>query len=117
MVDSPPPFAGSALGSNIAALPLTAVLNGPATLLTITFDRLLQTQPVLDDTNWAVRWNNVTRTPVSASAAGLIVTIGLTAGGADAGIDRVNYAPPPADVITLDNMLPVAAFTDFPVTM
>lgn len=86
------------------------------TALAITFDKALVGDPAIDTANWTVRWNNLNRNVVSASTAGLLVLLGLSPGGADAGIDRVNFAPPPDDVITNENSLPVVAFTDFPVT-
>ena len=116
MVGSPHPFAGLGLGCSNPPTPLTAVINGPRTQLLVTFSRPLLTQPVLDDANWAVRFGDVTRDVVVASALGTQVTLSLSAGGADVDIDRVNYAPPPFDVLALDTLECVAAFTDFPVT-
>lgn len=117
MVDSPRPFAALALGSDFPAVPLTAVISGPMTNLFVTFDKAIVPDLALDAANWTVRWNNINRNVIAAVSAGSIVTLTMTAGGADAGIDRVNFAPPPDDVITLENDLPVVAFTDFPVTL
>lgn len=84
--------------------------------LTVTFDKALETDIALDTANWTVRYNNLNRNVTGALASGLTVVLGLTAAGADAGIDRVNFDPPPDDVITAGTLLPVLAFTDFPVT-
>ena len=53
----------------------------------------------------------------TADITGSSVNLAVVAGGADPGIDRVAYAPPPFDVITSAGGNPVQAFTDFPLTL
>lgn len=117
MVGSPPPFAGLALAFNPTAIPISAIINGPMTLLTITFSEPLIDDPAIDTGNWAVRWNNVNRVVGTGDVTAGQVRLTLTAGGADAGIDRVTFTPPPDDLLTDPGGNPVVAFTDFPVTM
>ena len=117
MVGSPRPFAPLALGFNPTAVPTSAVINGPMNLLDVFFDPDIVDAGAIDTANWSVRWNNINRVVSGASIVGNRVVLGLTAGGADPGIDRVTFAPPPFDVITTDGGNPVQAFTDFPVTL
>lgn len=105
------------MGFDAPAVPISAILDAPMTGLTIAFDKTLQNELSLDTANWTVRWNNLNRTVTGGVASGTSVVLTLTPGGADAGIDRVDFSPPPDDVITAENALPVVAFTDFPVTM
>lgn len=85
--------------------------------LEVLFDPDIANEPAIDIANWTVRWNNLNRNVIAAEITGSSVHLILTPGGADAGIDRVNYDPPPFDVLTSVGGNPVAAFTDFPVTM
>jgi hypothetical protein len=83
----------------------------------MTFDRDLIDVVALDTANWAVRFNDFTYTVTAAECVGAAVTLALTQGGADPGADVVSYTPPPNDLLTLMNELPVLAFADFPVTV
>lgn len=117
MVGSPLPFAGLALGFNPTAVPISAVIDGPMTGLEVLFDPDIANEPAIDTANWTVRWNNLNRNVTAADITGSSVNLTLTPGGSDPGIDRVNYAPPPFDVLTSDGGNPVQPFTDFPVTV
>lgn len=117
MVGSPHPFAVPGLGFNPTAVPVSAVLNGPMNQVDVTFDPDIVDAPSIDLANWSVRWNNVDRTVIGASIVANVVVLGVVAGGADVGIDRVTYAPPPFDVLTTVGGNPVLAFADFPLTM
>jgi uncharacterized protein YlxW (UPF0749 family) len=71
----------------------------------------------LDVANWTVRYNDFTYTVNAGGSAGAGVTLTLTQAGANPGADTVSYAPPPDDLVTLMNELPVLPFADFPVTV
>lgn len=116
MVGSPLPFAGSALGFDAPAVPISAVMNGPVDRLDVTFDKALVGDPALDHTNWTARHGNLVWTPSAAQVAGSLVQITGASGGADPGADVCAYAPPPFDLLNLPTGPAVVAFADFPVT-
>ena len=116
MVDSPHPFAGSALGFDSPAVPVSAVMNGPVDRLDVTFDKPLIASPALDHTNWTARHGNLAWIPTAAQVAGPLVQITGAVGAGDPGADVCAYAPPPFDLITLPAGPDVVAFADFPIT-
>ena len=117
MVGSPRPFAALGLGFNPTAIPVFATIDGPMLNVEVGFDPDILNEPAIDTANWLVRWNNINRVVNTADITGSSVNLAVVAGGADPGIDRVAYAPPPFDVITSAGGNPVQAFTDFPLTL
>lgn len=91
-------------------------MDGPATAMVINFDKDLVGVGALDLANWTVRWNNLVWTVSAALAVGNQVQLAGAAGAGNPGADVVSFAPPPFDVLTLENDRPVVAFTDFPLT-
>lgn len=85
----------------------------------IDFDRLLVVGS-LNTLNWSARVNNL-RHAVSAAGAGPpgfpSVTITYQPPGVpDVGRPVVTYSPPPFDVVGDPDLVPAAAFTDYPIT-
>lgn len=117
MVGSPLPFAALALGSSGIPVPISAIINGGLTQLVVTFDRQLQVNPTLTPSNYVIRWNDQFRTVTTGAAAGFTATFNIIPGAADAGIDKIDYDPPPFELTDLLTAIDVLAFTDFPVTM
>jgi hypothetical protein len=72
--------------------------------------------PLLDKTNWTAVWSNRLRSCTSATtiAPDKVNAVFADAGGT-LGPDEINYAPPPFDVMATD-LVPVAAFSNFPIT-
>ena len=118
MVGSLSPFATSGLGRKPPPpVPVKATDLGLSAR--VDFDRLLVVAP-LDPGNWSVRVNNL-RHAVSAAGAGPpgfpSVTITYQPPGfPDVGPPVVTYNPPPFDVVGDPDLVPAAAFTDYPIT-
>lgn len=117
MVGSLLPFATSVLVSDDPPVPISAIINPGFNQLTVTFDRQLAVNPTLTPSNWIIRFSDTLRTVTTGAASGTTAVFQLINGGADPGIDRVTYDPPPIDLIDFVTTKPVIAFTDFPVTM
>lgn len=115
MADSRAPFEASALGLDLPPIPIAATFVVATTAWTCTFDQPLQ-PGVLDAANWTLRENSNARTASTATAASNVVSGLMGLGAADPGADVINFAPPPADVLSLTG-LPAVAFTDFPLTV
>lgn len=97
-----------------APVPIAATINGFG-FLQIVFDRPLQ-PGVVQGANWFARRANVARLFFpDPSAAGAAVSGSAPVSGADIGPDIVSYSAAVPDVIGA-NGVPVAAFTDFPLT-
>lgn len=109
------PFAALGLGLDLPPLPIAATYVVATTAWTCTFDKPLQ-PGALNAGNWTLRENDNARSANTATAAGSVVsgTMGLPV--ADPGADVINFAPPPADVLSLTG-LPAVAFTDFPLVV
>lgn len=58
----------------------------------------------------------MSRTAVTATAAGSVVSGAMSLGAADPGSDQITFAPPPSDVLSLTG-LPAVAFADFPLVV
>lgn len=115
MVGSPCRFAGLGLGLDLQPIPIAATFVVATTAWTCTFNQPLQ-PGVLDAANWTLRENSQARTASTATAAGNVVSGVMGLGAADPGSDVINFAPPPADVLSLTG-LPAVAFTDFPLVV
>jgi hypothetical protein len=79
-------------------------------------DEALTTEPVLDTSQWEVRYNNNAYAITGVETAGTLCTVSVAVGGSDPGPDIVTFAPPPIDLVTLLSNLPVLAFTNYPLT-
>ena len=82
--------------------------------LTVRFDRPLQPGPLAAE-NWAATWDDVSRLPDTATAAGSQVDIAMHEDEVDFTGSRCSYAAVPPDVMALAGT-PAAAFGDFPIT-
>lgn len=91
-------------------------MNGPITQLVVTFDQALVFRASITPSNFIVRHTNQIRTVTTGNVNGAVLTLNLTPGAADAGIDKVDYDPPPQDLTTILSGLAVDAWTDYPVT-
>lgn len=97
-------------------LPIGATFSIATTTLRVTFDRPLQ-PAVLHPGNWRIRETNQVHTGLApCTAAGSLVTCGMSAGIANLGPDIVDYLPPPFDVLSVPGVA-AAGFTDFPLTL
>lgn len=106
---------------DVPPVPVSALYTTSTDVATITFDKPLQAGAVS-----VVNWNGIAdfglvrdfsgNGVVGASAAGSVVTCGMTRGGITSGPNEINYAGSPADVIGA-NGLPVLPFTGFPLTV
>lgn len=117
MVGSPLPFAARQSAFKPPPLPISAVINGPMTQVVVTFDSEVFPNPFPNLANWTIRWANQFRTVSSGNAVGTTITFSIIPGAVDVGIDQVTFAPPPFDILDALTLIPVAAFTDFPLTM
>lgn len=97
-------------------VPVSAVfLDGVSPRIEVTFDRPIKDPGVpLDAANWTVIWAANVWTNVLVLVLGGNVVVNRLAQAPAAPPDRVSYAPPPFDVVGLDDV-PAAAFVDFPV--
>jgi len=93
------------------------VIDATFTQVTITFDRQLHVNPTLTPSNYIIRYADTLRTVTTGSASGMTAVLNVINGGMDVGIDRVTYDPPPNDLSDFVSGLPVAPFTDFPLTL
>jgi hypothetical protein len=89
----------------------------PSNQLAVTFDQPLLNNPAIDTGNWTVRIGDFNRTVPAAQISAGIVVLMLNIGGADVGIDRVSFSPPPDDVLCASGAYAAPAFVDFPVTL
>jgi hypothetical protein len=100
-------------------LPVSAVFDLAAKLLTVTFDHVLQSSTSIDVANWTFVQNPTTKFAgtLPGVAAGNAITVTLDS-IVPVGLQAVGtqYAPPPFDVIAT-NALTAAAFTAFPTTV
>lgn len=91
-------------------------MNGPITQLVVTFDEDLVFAPSILPSNYIIRHTDQIRTVTTGNVSGAVLTLNLTPGAADPGIDKIDYDPPPWELVTLLSDLEVAAFADYPVT-
>ena len=82
----------------------------------VIFSEFVVTNPTLNFANWRVRHNSLEYNTIGAQSGGSGVILDLEADQAVPPGDVVSYAPPPADLLTLGSGIPVALFTDFPIT-
>lgn len=115
MVGSRCPFAGLGLGLDLPPIPIAATFIVATSAWTCTFNQPLQ-PGALDTGNWTLRATGNAHTAATATAAGSVVSGVMGLPVADPGADVVNFAPPPADVLSLTG-LPAVAFTDFPLVV
>lgn len=100
--------------------PLLATLSAATRILVVTFDKPLQPASTAPG-NWRC-WANIGGSvfrhiaTVAGTVAGSTATVQMVQDIGSSGLNRVNYAAVPADVIGL-NGLPAAAFTGFPLTV
>lgn len=102
--------------SSSRATPISAVMNGPVTQLVVTFDEDLVFSPTITPSNYLIRYANQIQTVTTGNVNGAVLTLNLTPGAADVGIDKIDYDPPPYELVTALSDLDVAAWTDYPVT-
>jgi len=85
----------------------------------IDFDRPL-VPGVLNLANWSVRHSNTRYAMFDAGVGPFqpesVVIHYIPPGVPDPGPDVVTYSPPPFDVVGDPDLVPAAAFTDFPIT-
>lgn len=70
----------------------------------------------LDPGNWTARYSNMLYTASWVDAAGGGLVVSWTSTVPDAGLDVINYAPPPFDVISVGGSVPAPAFSGYPIT-
>ncbi len=111
----PVTFATSAPLSEDPPIPIAGTLVTGTGAWSCTFDKPLQ-PATLDFLNWTI--NTVTNTwnPTSASSAGSVVSGASTQGLLDPLSNVINFAPPPFDVLDLQDRQ-AAAFTGFPIVV
>ena len=100
--------------SKTAPVPIAAVFDAGKTAVQVTFDQPLATDPALDTANWTMRIDGDAYSTSLAGALGPVVSLAITAGAPDPGIDQVTFAPPPNDVLATSSGLAAAAFADYP---
>lgn len=84
--------------------------------ITVTIDKIIIDQPLAAG-NWTGRFTNLAFTVSDASVvAPTKIRLQRVMGGVDIGPNVLNYAAAPADVISDPGRVPMAAFTDFPIT-
>ena len=105
------------MGLESAPLPISAVINAPATEIVITFNQLLVVDPVIDFANWTATWNTQNWVPTAAAVVGSTVVLTGALGTPNVTDSLVHFAPPPNDVIGAIGLLPAAAFNDLPLSM
>lgn len=86
----------------------------PAALL-ITLDQACINGPV-DAANYSFRWGGDRYTGAIASVSADQILVQPGAPTPEAGADQLSYAPPPFDVVSALNGLPMAGFTKYPIT-
>ncbi len=82
----------------------------------VTFDRPLLAG-ALNAANWTFNAGDEIRNATDATAAGNVVSGDSVTMVENAGPDVVNYAAAPADVVSDEDAMPAAAFSDFPLTV
>jgi len=80
----------------------------------VTFDQPLNTDAALDTGNWTARIDGDAYSTSLAGALDRVVSLAITVGAPDPGIDQVTFAPPPNDVIGSGSGLAALAFADYP---
>lgn len=115
MAGSPFRFAGLGLGLDEPPVPIAATFEILSGIWTCTFDKPLQ-PGVLDAGNWSLRESNQARSANAATAAGNVVSGTVAFPSADPGPPVINFAPPPADVLSLTGLAAVA-FAAFPLVV
>jgi hypothetical protein len=111
----PPPFVGTALAQSDAPVPVSAVLDGNISVLTVTFDRPLTANPALDISNWYCYSGGWLMVATSAAASGNTVQCAMNASDPAVHDDTCTYDPPPFDVLSSLGV-PAAGFADFPLS-
>lgn len=102
-------------GLDLPPLPIAAEFIVATSAWSCTFDKPLQ-PGALNSANWSLRANGNALSANTAAAAGNVVSGIMGLPVADPGIDVINFAPPPADVLSLTG-LPAVAFAGFPLTV
>jgi len=97
--------------------PIAATRNGPANLVTVFFDLPLVAGTGWDAANWIVRCKNKLYPVVTVTTTSSRVLLAVdTMLFPSPGPDGVSYMPPPFDVRSRSSGLPVAPFSDYPLT-
>lgn len=115
MVAWPVTFATSAPLSENPPVPIAATLAFATGVWSVQFDKPLSSG-ALDPLNWTFVATNTAFAASSAAAAGDTVSGASTNEGPFFDSDRVDYAPPPNDVIDLQGR-PAASFGNFPLVV
>lgn len=97
-------------------IPLSALWDSLANLLTVTFNTPLEPGPV-DANNWLFTANDDRRRVVSPVAAGSQINASSVFLLPLVEPDNIDYFPPPFDVRSASDLTPAAGFTDFPLTV
>jgi hypothetical protein len=96
---------------------ISAVHTGAPFAITLTFDQVIAANPGAPGSDWLARHDNIGQGSPTVSVPGTdqVVLSTWTALGPDAGIDVVSYTNN-VDALQSLSGVPVASFSDFPVT-